>query len=215
MLTLGFYVRPWMKVNYPDLPAIGRFEANYFRPERWKPEYPNPAFDNARPDDLFWGAAAVVAITDEAILEVGPHGGVHGSGSDGVHDADPDHAPRQDRAALAERGVAGRRLHADADGTFTFSNIAVESKAATRGAGYTVAWATLRQHDRHGHDRRRAADHDRASQPAAPPRARSPASSCRSTVTGKHRDHPGWSLPCRVVFRKQSAGWKLVGVERM
>ena len=34
-------------------------------------------------------------------------------------------------------------------------------------------------------------------------------------VTGKHRDHPGWSLPCRVVFRKQPAGWKLVGVERM
>jgi hypothetical protein len=70
MLTLGFYVRPWIKVNYPDLPAIGRFEANYFRPERWKPEYPNPAFDNARPDDLYWGARHVVAMTNEAILAV-------------------------------------------------------------------------------------------------------------------------------------------------
>src|SRR4029453_13129957 len=33
MLTLGFYVRPWVKVKYPDLPAIGRFESNYFQPD--------------------------------------------------------------------------------------------------------------------------------------------------------------------------------------
>ena len=48
MLTLGFYVRPWVKVDYPDYPALGRFEANYFLPQAWKPEYPNPAFQNAR-----------------------------------------------------------------------------------------------------------------------------------------------------------------------
>ena len=70
MITLGFYVRPWLKVHYPDLPAVGRFEANFFRPERWKPEYPNPAFENARPEDLFWGARGVMAFSDETILEV-------------------------------------------------------------------------------------------------------------------------------------------------
>ena len=51
MLTLGFYVRPWVKVDFADYPSIGRFEASYFLPEAWKPEYPNAAFANARPED--------------------------------------------------------------------------------------------------------------------------------------------------------------------
>ena len=38
MLTFGLYVRPWIKVQYPDLPSIGRIEAAYFAPERWKPD---------------------------------------------------------------------------------------------------------------------------------------------------------------------------------
>ena len=33
MLTLGFYVRPWIKVEYPDIPSIGRIESTYFNPE--------------------------------------------------------------------------------------------------------------------------------------------------------------------------------------
>ena len=112
MVTLGFYVRPWLKVHYPDLPAVGRFEANYFRPERWKPEYPNPAFDNARPEDLFWGARGVMAFSDEAILEVSRTAALLGSRSHGVHGADPHHAARQDRPALAECRVARGRLRA-------------------------------------------------------------------------------------------------------
>ena len=70
MLTLGFYVRPWLKVKYPEMPALGRIEADFFQPDRWKPEYPNPAFDNLRPDDAFWAARRVIAISDEAIRAV-------------------------------------------------------------------------------------------------------------------------------------------------
>ena len=32
MLTLGFYVRPWIKVEYPDMPSVGRIESTYFNP---------------------------------------------------------------------------------------------------------------------------------------------------------------------------------------
>ncbi len=67
MVTLGFYVRPWIKVEYPEMPAVGRFEGAFFQPQYWKPEYPNPAFDNARADDLFWAARRVAAFSDEAI----------------------------------------------------------------------------------------------------------------------------------------------------
>ena len=70
MLTLGLYVRPWIKVDYPDVPAVGRFESTYYRAENWKPDYPNPAFRNARPDDRFWAARIVAAFSDEAVAAV-------------------------------------------------------------------------------------------------------------------------------------------------
>ena len=66
-LSLGFHVRPFERVDYPDLPSVGRFSADRFDPARWKPEIPNPAFLRARADDLFWGARRVMAFTDEMI----------------------------------------------------------------------------------------------------------------------------------------------------
>ena len=70
MLTLGFYVRPWIKVPYPDIPSLGRIEAAYFKPEDWKPEYPNPAFANARPEDRFWAARILAALSDDDVRAV-------------------------------------------------------------------------------------------------------------------------------------------------
>ena len=70
MLTLGLYVRPWIKVHVSGIPAVGRFESTYFRAENWKPDYPNPAFRNARPEDRFWAARIVSAFTDEAVEAV-------------------------------------------------------------------------------------------------------------------------------------------------
>ena len=51
-------------------PSVGRFEADAFDPLKWKPEYPNPAFDNMRPDDAFWAARIVSQFTDEVIRAV-------------------------------------------------------------------------------------------------------------------------------------------------
>jgi hypothetical protein len=68
LATFGLYVRPWMLIDYPDVPAsIGRFEADAFDPVKWKPEYPNPAFENMRRDDAFWAARIVSRFTDEMI----------------------------------------------------------------------------------------------------------------------------------------------------
>jgi hypothetical protein len=54
-----------------DVPtSIGRFEADAFDPLHWKPEYPNPAFDNMRPDDAFWAARIVSRFSDDMIRQV-------------------------------------------------------------------------------------------------------------------------------------------------
>jgi hypothetical protein len=74
LFTLGLVPQYWALAKYPDFPSIGRFEWKTFDPERWVPEYPNPAFLNRLPDDEFWGAKLVTAFTDDeirAIVETG------------------------------------------------------------------------------------------------------------------------------------------------
>lgn len=39
LVTLGFYVRPWITIDYPKVAkSIGRFESARFDPVRWKPD---------------------------------------------------------------------------------------------------------------------------------------------------------------------------------
>jgi hypothetical protein len=65
--SLGLWERPWRKVKYWLHPEIGRIEGDFFRPERWKPEYPNPAFERMLNDDAFWAARIVSRFTDEMV----------------------------------------------------------------------------------------------------------------------------------------------------
>lgn len=70
MFTLGLAVPDWARVHYPDLPSIGRFEAATFHPDKWVPEYPNPAFENCGPVEAFWAAKQVMSFTDDEIAAV-------------------------------------------------------------------------------------------------------------------------------------------------
>ncbi len=66
-VTLGLRERPWRKVRYAEHPEIGRLEAEFFEPDKWKPEYPNPAFSRMQPEDAFWAARIVSRFSDEAV----------------------------------------------------------------------------------------------------------------------------------------------------
>jgi hypothetical protein len=68
--TLGIYVPRWARAHYPHLPSVGRFEYELFDPEKWTPEYRNPAFRNMLPDDAFWAARQVMAFTDEQLAAI-------------------------------------------------------------------------------------------------------------------------------------------------
>lgn len=69
-LSLGLYVPGWTMAHFPNIPSVGRFEYDKFDPLKWKPEYPNPAFENCRPDDGFWMAKQIMALTDEQISAI-------------------------------------------------------------------------------------------------------------------------------------------------
>ena len=66
-LTLGWAGRPWNRFEYSDHPAVGRFDTVHFHPEKWKPEYHNPAFQNMDADDAFWAAKQVAHFTEADI----------------------------------------------------------------------------------------------------------------------------------------------------
>jgi hypothetical protein len=70
IVTLGFYVPVHYRWDYKKYPSIGRFEWEIYQPDRWKPEYKNPAFENRLPDDTYWAAKKVMAFSDEAIREI-------------------------------------------------------------------------------------------------------------------------------------------------
>lgn len=70
LFTLGAYVPWWARANYYTSEAVGMLLTDPLDPERWKPNYPNPAFMNRLPDDVFWAAKKVMAFDDEAIRAI-------------------------------------------------------------------------------------------------------------------------------------------------
>ncbi|HEY7697368.1 MAG TPA: hypothetical protein VIE88_03090, partial [Vicinamibacteria bacterium] len=70
--TLGIKDRAWRRIPYayPKYAEAGRIESEYFDPAKWKPEYPNPAFDRMLADDAFWAAKIVARFTDDAIRAI-------------------------------------------------------------------------------------------------------------------------------------------------
>jgi hypothetical protein len=214
MLTLGFYVRPWVKVDYPDFPAVGRFEGNYFLPQAWKPEYPNPAFRNARPEDRFWAARIVAAIRDDVVR------GIVGT----ARFSDPRAAEYVVETLLLRKSkVLTAWLNGtnpivspslSASGVLTFENAAEQAGVAKAAERYTIAWSRF--------------DNATGShQPAGGEvtvterRAQAPASLLSANpefiaarLLAFQPDRPEWAQPLMVYFRRVDAGWTLVGLER-
>ena len=69
-LTFGIWDRSWRNIPYREFPEIGRIEAESFRPEKWKPFYPNPAFDRMLPEDALWAARIVAAFDDARVRAI-------------------------------------------------------------------------------------------------------------------------------------------------
>jgi hypothetical protein len=214
MLTLGFYVRPWIKVPYPEIPSLGRIEAAHFKPEDWKPEYPNAAFANARPDDLFWAARILAALSDEGIRAVVGTGKYSDAGAS-------DYLTK----TLAERR---RRILASwlngvnpvvdpalsAAGVLTFANAAQNAGVAEAPERYTVQWS---QFDNASGEHKNAGTEqtarDASVQAPAELLAARPAF-VAARIGAHHRDRAAWAQPVTAYFRWTGDAWSLVGLER-
>ena len=214
MLTLGLYVRPWIRVSYPDIPAVGRIESTQFDPERWKPEYPNAAFENARPEDRFWAARIVAALPDEAIRPI----------VDTAKYSDPKATEYLTDTILARKNKV---LKAWLNGTnpvvnpalsptgeLTFENAAQKAGVGPAAERYTIQWSSFENasstHKNVGSEQ--LATSLKAQVPPDLLSARP--EYVAALVRAFHADHPAWSQPLMLYFRRAGDGWSLVGLER-
>jgi hypothetical protein len=214
LFTFGLYVRPWLRIPYPDIPSVGRFEGDRFEPARWKPTFPNRAMLNARPDDTFWAARRVMAFSDEAIRAVVA----------GADYSDPRAAEVIAAALIKRRDKIGREWLAsvnplvdfvvDDSSTLTFHNAAVTAGLSTPATGYHVQWFRF--------DNARGTvapvgpvvTTERSGVPV-PAELCNDADFIAADVGAIHAQHPAWQRPVRVYFRRLHDGWKLVGLDRM
>jgi hypothetical protein len=214
LATLGLYVRPWARVDYPEAPpSVGAFEADFFAPLAWKPEYPNPAFDNMQAEDAFWAARLVARFSDDVIAAVVRSGGY----------SDPRAwefitsilAKRRDKVLKTWLTGVNPLVNPtlDPNGALSFENAAVAAGVASAPSSYELTWSRF---------------DNAAAAPAGPavdvrttePRGVAPASVLAGAdyisvaVRTVHPDYPRWNAPVTFYFRRVADGWRPVGLER-
>ncbi len=222
ILTFGLRRREWMKVDYPDYPSVGRYEADFFEPWKWKPHYPNPAFDRMDAADAFWAARIVARFTDDMIRAIVAEGRL----------SDPDAAAyltdviirRRDkvvhywisRTNPLDHFEAQRR--ADAGLQLTFENAAIRVGAANAAATYRLRWSAL---DNLSGQERPAGeevelDDTRATvpEPAWGPTDDVGDRYAVAAISAFHRDFQLWEQPVVVTLRDRAGEVDVVGIER-
>jgi len=66
--TLGLVERPWDRATRtPGAEIFGYFTAAHFDPDRWRGEYPNPAFMRMTEHDAAWAARIIARFTPEHV----------------------------------------------------------------------------------------------------------------------------------------------------
>ncbi len=70
IFTLGLYVHPWERSQFPDIKGIGTLDADTYDPGSWKPSRPNPALLRATNLDGYWGAKILMSFTDEHVRAI-------------------------------------------------------------------------------------------------------------------------------------------------
>ena len=219
-LTLGLYFKPWITFRYPDVPpSVGRFEGTRFTPEAWKPEYPNPAFQNMRPEDAFWGARLVSRFTADDIAAIVAKGEY----------SDPAATAYVTKVLIErQRKVLATWLNAvtplvdpvvTPDGVLHLTNAAIAAGVADAPRGYRASWFVWDNANGKAQPIGSAVELPGSGDIALPlPVAlasRQSGEYIGVSVTGDHPAHPGWrSHGVTFSFRRTGGGWEAVGILR-
>ncbi|MBI2952275.1 hypothetical protein HYY27_09275 [bacterium] len=141
LFALGLYKKAWEDPLPMKYPSLGYFENETFRPGRWAPTYPNPAFERCTNRDGYWGAKIVTSFSDEDIAAMVRTG----------HLSDPGAEAELTRLLIERRDMIGRhwfgrtnpldRFSADERG-IRFEDLTVQGRLASA-SGTTYLYRLL------------------------------------------------------------------------
>jgi hypothetical protein len=208
LFTFGIWDRPWRDVEFPQHPGVGNFEADFYHPGRWRPEYPNPAFERMRDEDAFWAAAILLEMSDEAIRAVVATGEL-GNAESERYLADT-LIKRRDKTVRYHLARVNPLSRFEASGgALRFRNLGERAGLGTA-ASYDAAWS------RYDNATGREEPIGAAFSAAAPEIAIPHDEAAFLVVSLRTRSHanPAWLRPVRVFLRAKDGGREVVGVER-
>jgi hypothetical protein len=222
LATLGLYVRPWILVDYwEDAKSVGRFEGDFFDPVKWRPEYPNPAFDHMTPEDAFWGARLVSKFSNETIRAIVAKARYSEPGA--TEHITNTLIKRRDKVLRTWLTGVNPLVNAQLsnDGVLTFENAAVDAGVAKPATQYRY---TLSRFDNAtgaatpltegGITAGTSGDVKGAVrlEISAPKVLDAPF--VQVSVSTIHPDYPAWANPVTFTFRRNGTQWETVGLDR-
>jgi hypothetical protein len=194
-------------------PSVGRFEADFFDPAAWRPEYPNPAFDNMRANDAFWAARRVALFSDEIVKAVVAKAAY----------SDPAATQYISRTLMQRRDKVLRAWltgvnpivnpSLNANGTLAFENAAETAGIAAQKSTYQLSWSAF-DNSANANVGRAASVNATTSRSQAPADILSNSTFVSLTIRTAHPDFPAWGHPATLYFRRTQDGWETVGIER-
>jgi hypothetical protein len=221
LFSLGFWQRPWTRARYPENPSLGKVEAEFFEPQNWKTEYPQPAFDLMDDADAFWAARIAARFSNEMLTSIVEVGRL----------SDPSAARyltdvlirRRDKVVaywiVRTTPLDDVAVTTGADGpVLTFDNAAVRAGVASPNATYRVRWSSFDNASGSVSapgDEVRVAER-RVAVPAAAwgPLDASGARYAVASIACIHPDYPHWARPVQVTVRDRQGAVDVVGIER-
>ena len=212
--SFGFALSPWQTIDYVEYPSVGKFEGDRFDPRKWRPQIPTPAYVELRDDDAFWAARRVVAFTDD-LIRAAVHTGEFSDPAAEKYLADV-LIKRRDKIASAYLTAVNPlvSVRLDANNRLTFENAAVAAGVASGAVTYRASWALF---DNATGQTRPLSETQSTTTTIEPPSGLPTAANSfiEVSISADNAAYPTWKQPIRTHFRRQSDGWKLVGLERL
>ncbi len=208
LLSLGLWERPWRKVPYPEHPGVGRIEADFFQPDAWRPEYPNPAFERMQDEDAFWAAAIVHEFTYDFVRAAVATGEL-GNAESERYLVDTLIRRRDKTAAHYFARTNPLAWFAVDHGALRFRNLGEEAGLG-RAESYDVEWSEF-DNATGGHVP--IESHVGASIPVPVPVPARTASYLAARIRTRAAACPAWGRPVTVYLRRGPV-WVVVGIDR-
>ncbi len=215
----GVTVPTYRKVTWPKFPkyqAVGRWESEWFDPEGWKNDYPNPAFVRMTARDAFWAGKILMKFTPEELMAIVRTGQY----------SDPDNTDYFHKVLVERQRKCGKwgiellnpldefRVEGE---TLQFTNLSEQYEFTTKGSTrYQVFWHLF---DNQTEKIVASLASVEVTQPSCSLGFRERFLFDRETlllaeIHSLNEEHPNWTQGVNVYLRPTGGGYEVVGIER-